>query len=144
MVQKEEQLLSSVRKIERGRGTYSKCSIIRRLSHLLFQVLIIAKSIAVGLSGSLVVISSLVDSGVDLISGVIIWYTSKAMKQIDIYNYPIGQCVNLNYPIGHCVIFTFNNLCIFNSLAPHLIFCCFYTLVSSIIISLNRLSFEIS
>eukprot|EP00794_Sanderia_malayensis_P002459 gene2459-2832_t len=54
-------------------------------------VLIVAKAIAVGLSGSLVVISSLVDSAVDLLSGVIILYTSKAMKQIDIYNYPIGR-----------------------------------------------------
>ena len=52
---------------------------------------------AVGLSGSLAIISSLVDSAVDLVSGVIIWYTSKAMRKIDIYNYPIGTYVKFMF-----------------------------------------------
>ena len=44
-----------------------------------------------GLSGSLAIVSSLVDSAVDLVSGFIIWYTSRAMRKTDIYHYPIGE-----------------------------------------------------
>ena len=61
------------------------------------QLLITAKGIAVGLSGSLAIISSLVDSAVDLVSGVIIWYTSRAMKKTDIYHYPIGKIMPTDY-----------------------------------------------
>ena len=56
----------------------------------IFQMLIIAKAVAVGLSSSIAIISSLVDSAVDLLSGIIIWWTSRAMKKKNIYSYPEG------------------------------------------------------
>ncbi|KAK7093580.1 uncharacterized protein [Littorina saxatilis] len=65
-----------------------------RLSQLSFAanlLLLVAKSVAVALSGSFSVISSLVDSAVDLLSGVVIWYTSRAVKQSSPYNYPSGK-----------------------------------------------------
>ena len=54
-------------------------------------MLLIAKSVAVGLSSSIAIISSLVDSAVDLLSGIIIWWTSRAMKKKNIYTYPEGM-----------------------------------------------------
>jgi len=62
-----------------------------KISFLANVFLILAKAIAVGLSGSLAIVSSLVDSAVDLVSGVIIWYTSRAMRRMDRYRYPIGR-----------------------------------------------------
>ncbi|XP_025083819.1 metal tolerance protein 6-like isoform X2 [Pomacea canaliculata] len=65
-----------------------------RLSQLSFAVnfvLLIAKTVAVALSGSISIISSLVDSSVDLLSGIIIWYTSRAVKRSDMYLYPSGR-----------------------------------------------------
>ena len=50
----------------------------------------ILKGVAAGLSGSLSVISSLVDSVMDLVSGIIIWLTSSAMKKRLPYHYPSG------------------------------------------------------
>lgn len=55
------------------------------------QILLIAKAVAVALSNSTAIISSLVDSAVDLLSGIIIWWTSKAMKNRNIYQYPGGN-----------------------------------------------------
>jgi len=50
-----------------------------------------AKLIASYLSGSLSIISSLVDSLVDITSGLVIWLTSRAIKNRDPYNYPRGR-----------------------------------------------------
>eukprot|EP00112_Aurelia_sp_Birch-Aquarium-sp1_P004185 Seg1474.5 transcript_id=Seg1474.5/GoldUCD/mRNA.D3Y31 product="Metal tolerance protein 10" protein_id=Seg1474.5/GoldUCD/D3Y31 len=74
-----------------GKSLIKAVALAGQISFLANLFLIIAKGVAVGLSGSLAIISSLVDSAVDLVSGVIIWYTSKAMRKIDIYNYPIGR-----------------------------------------------------
>ena len=57
--------------------------------HML-QILLIAKSVAVALSSSISIISSLVDSAVDLMSGIIIWWTSRAIQKRNIYSYPGG------------------------------------------------------
>ena len=56
-----------------------------------FQFLLVAKAVAVGLSSSIAIISSLVDSAVDLLSGIIIWWSSRAMKKKDVYTYPEGK-----------------------------------------------------
>ena len=48
------------------------------------------KLVASILSGSLVVISSLVDSLVDLMSGGVIWWTTRAVKKRNRYYYPQG------------------------------------------------------
>ena len=47
--------------------------------------------LAAYLSNSLSVISSVVDSAMDLTSGAIIWFTIKAIEKTDKYKYPIGK-----------------------------------------------------
>lgn len=69
-----------------GNLWYISCSLIAWL-----QILLVAKGIAVALSSSVSIISSLVDSAVDLLSGIIIWWTSRAMKNRNIYEYPGGK-----------------------------------------------------
>ncbi|KAL3862484.1 hypothetical protein ACJMK2_008445 [Sinanodonta woodiana] len=54
-------------------------------------LLLVAKAVAVALSSSISIISSLVDSAVDLLSGIVIWYTSSAMKKKNLYLYPVGR-----------------------------------------------------
>ncbi|XP_076472575.1 uncharacterized protein LOC143301979 [Babylonia areolata] len=66
----------------------------QRLSQVSFAanfVLLVVKAVAVGLSGSISIIGSLVDSAVDLLSGVVIWYTSRAMQRSNPYIYPSGK-----------------------------------------------------
>uniref|UniRef100_A0A0N5ABZ5 ZT_dimer domain-containing protein n=1 Tax=Syphacia muris TaxID=451379 RepID=A0A0N5ABZ5_9BILA len=53
--------------------------------------LIVAKAVASYLSGSLCIISSLVDSAVDITSGMVIWVTARAIKKHDPYMYPRGR-----------------------------------------------------
>uniref|UniRef100_A0A914W252 Cation efflux protein cytoplasmic domain-containing protein n=1 Tax=Plectus sambesii TaxID=2011161 RepID=A0A914W252_9BILA len=54
-------------------------------------ILLIAKAVAVYLSGSFSIISSLVDSSVDITSGLAIWLTARAIKKRDPYLYPRGR-----------------------------------------------------
>ncbi|MFH4975038.1 hypothetical protein AB6A40_001747 [Gnathostoma spinigerum] len=53
--------------------------------------LVVAKGTAAYLSGSLSIISSLVDSAVDITSGLVIWLTARAIKKRDPYLYPRGR-----------------------------------------------------
>jgi hypothetical protein len=55
------------------------------------QMLLIAKTVAAVLTGSLSVISSVVDSAVDLVSGALMWWSGRAMKRRNIYQYPQGE-----------------------------------------------------
>ncbi|KAK3720259.1 hypothetical protein RRG08_007881 [Elysia crispata] len=64
---------------------------LSQISFLANLVLMIAKAIAVNMSNSLSIISSLVDSAVDLVSGIIIWWTSHAIRTTNLYVYPIGR-----------------------------------------------------
>lgn len=43
------------------------------------------------LSGSLSIISAVIDSGVDLVSGALMWWSNRAMKYRDPYTYPQGM-----------------------------------------------------
>ena len=54
-------------------------------------MLLIAKVVAVAESGSISVISSLVDSVMDLTSGLVVWWSTKAMKNRNRYQYPQGK-----------------------------------------------------
>ncbi|KAK3583818.1 hypothetical protein CHS0354_022865 [Potamilus streckersoni] len=54
-------------------------------------ILLIIKLVAVILSGSISLICSLVDSSVDLASGLIIWLASRAVKRRKPYSYPQGR-----------------------------------------------------
>ena len=65
---------------------------------LCFQILLGIKIVAVVMSGSISLISSLVDSAVDLVSGIVIYVTTRAVKKTDRYVYPQG--------IQHLYLFT--------------------------------------
>lgn len=60
-------------------------------SNIANMVLFIAKVYASIDSRSLAVISSTLDSLLDLLSGFILWFTSNAMKSPNQYLYPIGK-----------------------------------------------------
>ncbi|XP_067659363.1 uncharacterized protein [Haliotis asinina] len=62
-----------------------------RLTFIVNCILLIAKAVASSLSGSIAIISSLVDSIVDLASGIILWWATKAVKKRDPYIYPQGR-----------------------------------------------------
>lgn len=66
----------------------------RRMAILSFGInliLFIAKIVAAALSGSLSVISSVVDSGADLTSGIVVWVTGKAVEKWNPHRYPRGR-----------------------------------------------------
>ena len=54
-------------------------------------LLLVAKTVACVLSGSLSIISSLVDSAIDLLSGVVIWLTNRSIRMTNFYEYPVGK-----------------------------------------------------
>uniref|UniRef100_A0AC35FCN1 Cation efflux protein cytoplasmic domain-containing protein n=1 Tax=Panagrolaimus sp. PS1159 TaxID=55785 RepID=A0AC35FCN1_9BILA len=53
--------------------------------------LMLIKAVASYLSGSLSILSSLVDSAVDITSGLVIWLTARAIRKRDPYLYPRGR-----------------------------------------------------
>lgn len=53
--------------------------------------MLIAKITAAYLSGSLSVVSSLVDSAVDLVSGAVIYVTNRAARKANFARYPFGR-----------------------------------------------------
>ena len=64
---------------------------IVRISLVANVVLLIAKLFAAIDSGSLSVIASAVDSGLDLVSGIIMFVTERAITNRDPYKYPVGR-----------------------------------------------------
>ena len=82
---------SRARRISSNDGVESNVSIAVKLSLLCNIGLLIAKAVASYLSGSMSIISSLVDSAVDLISSLVVWFTSRAIKSTDYYEYPEGK-----------------------------------------------------
>ncbi|XP_014790618.1 uncharacterized protein LOC106883972 isoform X2 [Octopus bimaculoides] len=66
----------------------TKAIFYTRLVLCLNVCLTIGKAVAVSLSGSISIISSLVDSCIDLVSGIIFWWTTRAMKRRNPYTYP--------------------------------------------------------
>uniref|UniRef100_A0A914DG22 Cation efflux protein cytoplasmic domain-containing protein n=1 Tax=Acrobeloides nanus TaxID=290746 RepID=A0A914DG22_9BILA len=82
------------RKSEEAKEIDETGSAARKLAFITLLVnitLTLAKCVASYLSGSLSIISSLVDSLVDITSGVVIWLTSRAIKNRDPYTYPRGR-----------------------------------------------------
>ncbi|XP_071147717.1 uncharacterized protein [Mytilus edulis] len=73
------------RQLMKTAGLYAKITFFANL------VLLAAKAVAAFLSGSISIISSLVDSVVDLSSGIIIWVTGRAIRQRLPYVYPQGR-----------------------------------------------------
>ncbi|KAJ8759902.1 hypothetical protein K2173_010003 [Erythroxylum novogranatense] len=62
-----------------------------RISNLANMVLFAAKVYASIRSGSLAIIASTFDSFLDLVSGLILWFTAFSMKTPNPYQYPIGK-----------------------------------------------------
>lgn len=58
---------------------------------ILNVVLLVAKAVAAYLSGSLAVISTVIESAVDITSGVTIWLTVRAIENTDPFEYPRGR-----------------------------------------------------
>lgn len=61
------------------------------ISNVANLILFIAKVYASIASKSLAVIASTMDSFLDLLSGLILWFTSNAMRSPNQYHYPIGK-----------------------------------------------------
>ena len=68
-----------------------RVTIAVRMSLFCNAALLIAKAVASYLSGSMSIISSLVDSAVDLISGVVVWWTTRSIKGANYHEYPVGK-----------------------------------------------------
>ncbi|KAK1367320.1 Metal tolerance protein 10 [Heracleum sosnowskyi] len=62
-----------------------------QVSNIANLLLFVAKVFASLESRSLAVIASTLDSLLDLLSGFILWFTSYAMRNPNLYNYPIGK-----------------------------------------------------
>lgn len=76
------------------RSNVSSSRIARRIAFVTLIVnvsLLVIKTYAAYASGSLSIISSLVDSAVDITSGLVIWLTARAIKKRDPYLYPRGR-----------------------------------------------------
>ncbi|BFZ23391.1 hypothetical protein BsWGS_26431 [Bradybaena similaris] len=72
-------------------SSYDKALIYSKITLLINVLLLIAKAVASALSGSIAIISSLVDSCLDLFSGIIMWWATRAVKNRDPYIYPQGR-----------------------------------------------------
>ncbi|TGZ69999.1 hypothetical protein CRM22_003427 [Opisthorchis felineus] len=85
----EEPILNNPDKVH-FRGQVSN-TVIMRVVFFANLTLLIGKAVASSISGSLSIISSLLDSCVDLASGGIMWYTSRQMRKRRPYSYPQGR-----------------------------------------------------
>ncbi|XP_033764123.1 metal tolerance protein 11-like isoform X1 [Pecten maximus] len=68
-----------------------KATFYSKLTFFVNLFLLIAKSIAAGISGSMAIITSLVDSVVDLASGIVLWVTARTIRKGNLYSYPQGR-----------------------------------------------------
>lgn len=64
---------------------------VAKITFAINFTLFAAKVAAAALSGSLAIVSSVLDSAVDLVSGVLLWWSSRAMKHANHYHYPRGR-----------------------------------------------------
>ncbi|KNC47829.1 cation diffusion facilitator family protein [Thecamonas trahens ATCC 50062] len=72
-------------------ATPSAVQLVVRLSLAVNVVLFVAKVFAAVASGSLAVFASAVDSALDLVSGLIMFVTERAISRRDPYKYPVGR-----------------------------------------------------
>lgn len=61
------------------------------ISNIVNLLLFVSKVVASVESRSMAVIASTLDSLLDLLSGLILWFTTYAMKKPNQYSYPIGK-----------------------------------------------------
>jgi len=77
--------------ISKAESNRSAAKRLALLTLIINVTLMIIKAVASYMSGSLSIISSLVDSLVDITSGLVIWVTARAIKKRDPYLYPRGR-----------------------------------------------------
>ncbi|ESO05875.1 hypothetical protein HELRODRAFT_150569, partial [Helobdella robusta] len=58
---------------------------------LVYVCVCLCKTVAAAFTGSLAIITSVIDSVVDLVSGAFMWWSSRAIKKRDPYLYPQGR-----------------------------------------------------
>lgn len=68
-----------------------KATRLGKISFACNLVLLAGKVVAAALSGSLAVMTSVIDSVVDLVSGALMWWSSRAIRKRDPYLYPQGR-----------------------------------------------------
>lgn len=66
-------------------------SLIRGASPVKLTICLLLQLYATIKSGSIAIAASTLDSLLDLMAGGILWFTHLSMKNINIYNYPIGK-----------------------------------------------------
>jgi divalent metal cation (Fe/Co/Zn/Cd) transporter len=66
------------------------------LVNFILQALLVGKSIAVALTGSLAITSTLLDSAVDVISSILLWCSNRAVQRTCSYLYPKGNLLILS------------------------------------------------
>ncbi|KAK3105096.1 hypothetical protein FSP39_017200 [Pinctada imbricata] len=96
---RQSQLLQSYQEIDTGRDDkierynllQKKVDLYAKLSFGANVLLLLCKSTAAVLSGSMAIITSLVDSVVDLASGVVVWWTNNKVRRTDPRKYPRGR-----------------------------------------------------
>uniref|UniRef100_A0A1I7TWC6 ZT_dimer domain-containing protein n=1 Tax=Caenorhabditis tropicalis TaxID=1561998 RepID=A0A1I7TWC6_9PELO len=76
---------------EQERKTQVWDSRITTMTIALNVALIIAKSIVAWVSGSLAILASVVDSFMDITSGVVVWYACYRIERINKEHYPVGM-----------------------------------------------------
>lgn len=79
------------------------------VSNVANVVLFIAKIYASFESKSLAVIASTLDSLLDMLSGLVLWFAAHAMKKPNQYSYPIGK--GRMQPVVSLSSFSLNSLC---------------------------------
>ncbi|CAF2541680.1 unnamed protein product [Rotaria sp. Silwood2] len=87
----EEGKKSNTKSIDEPKRRRKRISLYTNISLLVNIFLLIVKVIAAFISHSLSVISSVVDSGVDLASSVILLWATRAIKRRDPFMYPQGR-----------------------------------------------------
>ncbi|KAH9514188.1 Metal tolerance protein 11 [Bulinus truncatus] len=90
-------------------ASLKKASLFSKVTLLINLGLLIAKAVASALSGSISIISSLMDSCLDLVSGSIMLWAARAVKRRDPYDYPQGR-TKLE-PVAIIILSVFMFLC---------------------------------
>ncbi|KAK0061246.1 metal tolerance protein 11 [Biomphalaria pfeifferi] len=68
-----------------------KAALFSKITLFINFLLLVGKAVASVLSGSISIISSLLDSCLDLVGGSIMWWATRAVKRRDPYDYPQGR-----------------------------------------------------
>ncbi|GBG72877.1 hypothetical protein CBR_g12597 [Chara braunii] len=83
---------------EAGEKSAKQVWLAIRISNVANLILFVAKIFVTITSGSLAIMASTLDSLLDLLSGLILWFTARSMRTQNPYKYPIGK--NRMQPLG--------------------------------------------